>query len=178
MKPVVQNSAQVDPPPTQRSRIAALALVLAICLGVFAGLGAYTFNFAEGLSYFSNDPRSCVNCHVMNDYYDSWQKAGHGHVAVCNDCHTPHDFVGKMITKAENGWNHSVAFTLRKYEREPIVITQRNADRLRHNCIDCHSTMVTEVRGTDALFVGHHGPGGQELDCLRCHSDVGHGPRN
>jgi cytochrome c nitrite reductase small subunit len=113
----------------------------------------------------------------MDDWYASWQKSGHGHVAVCNDCHTPHNIVGKMITKAENGWNHSVAFTTRKYEREPIVITARNADRLRHNCIACHETMLTEVRGSAALFAGHHGAGGEDLDCLRCHSDAGHGPR-
>jgi cytochrome c nitrite reductase small subunit len=154
-----------------------VAAAAAIGLGLFGGLGAYTFNFAQGLSYFSNDPRSCVNCHVMNDAYDSWQKSGHGHVAVCNDCHTPHSFVGKMITKAENGWNHSVAFTMLKYEREPIVITERNADRLRHNCIACHDTMLTEIRGSAVLSAAGHGQGSEDVDCLHCHSDVGHGAR-
>ena len=33
-----------------------------VCLpaGLVLGLGAYTFWYAEGGSYFSNDPRSCA----------------------------------------------------------------------------------------------------------------------
>ncbi len=154
-----------------------LPAVLAVLIGVFGGLGTYTFNFARGLSYFSNDPQACTNCHVMNDYYDSWEKSGHAHVAVCNDCHTPHTLVAKLITKADNGWNHSLKFTLRTYEKAPIVIREVNAERLRHNCIGCHDTFLTDVRGSAILNAGHGGPGSEDLDCLRCHSDAGHGPR-
>jgi cytochrome c nitrite reductase small subunit len=41
--------------------------LLAILIGALAGIGGYTFYYAKGLSYLSNDPRACVNCHIMRD---------------------------------------------------------------------------------------------------------------
>ena len=29
-------------------------------MGLFIGIGAYTFRYAEGLSYFSTDPAACA----------------------------------------------------------------------------------------------------------------------
>ena len=42
-----------------------LPLVLAVCVGIAAGVGGYTFRYAEGLSYFKTDPKACVNCHMI-----------------------------------------------------------------------------------------------------------------
>jgi cytochrome c nitrite reductase small subunit len=144
----------------------AFALIMSILLGVMAGVGLFTFHFAEGISYFSNDPNACANCHVMDNYLDSWQQASHHTRAVCNDCHTPHALGPKLITKAINGWNHSVAFTLRNYV-EPLRITERNARILQANCISCHAEMVSEIRAPH--------PGGSDVDCVKCHAGVGHG---
>lgn len=72
-----------------------LGLLLAAVVGVFLGLSASTFTYAEGTSYLSNDPRACVNCHIMREQYDAWQKSLHHANATCNDCHVPHDLVGK-----------------------------------------------------------------------------------
>jgi cytochrome c nitrite reductase small subunit len=96
-------------------------LALAVLVGAVVGLGAFTFSYGEGLSYFSKDPRACANCHIMNDQYNSWQKAGHHQAAKCVDCHLPHDFVGKYLAKADNGYRHSKAFTLQDFH-EPIKI--------------------------------------------------------
>lgn len=145
------------------------ALIVAILAGLLLGLGLFTFSYAEGLSYLSNDPKACVNCHVMNDVFSSWEKSGHHHVAVCNDCHTPDDWFGKYVTKAINGWNHSRAFTLEDFH-EPIQITKRNAGLLQQNCIRCHESLVH-----DAILVP---AGGASLapSCVRCHRGAGHGP--
>src|SRR5688572_15685025 len=78
-------------------------LGLSVVMGLFAGIGGYTFRYAEGLSYFSKDPKACVNCHIMQPEYDGWQKASHHTVAVCVDCHLPHAFIPKYYAKAENG---------------------------------------------------------------------------
>ena len=43
---------------------------LAALSGVTLGLGAYTFVYARGYSYFSNDPEACANCHVMREFRD------------------------------------------------------------------------------------------------------------
>lgn len=140
------------------------------CIGVLLGLGAFTFRYAEGLSYFSNDPAACANCHVMGDYLDSWLKSPHHGRATCNDCHVPHDPLGKLVSKAVNGWNHSSKFTLQNYP-DHLRITAMNARRLEHNCIGCHAEMVSEILPARA---GDHDHGPR---CVHCHAGVGHGPR-
>jgi cytochrome c nitrite reductase small subunit len=144
------------------------AFVLSVLIGVMAGLGLFTFAYAQGYAYFSNDPRICTNCHVMRDYLDSWQKSSHHARATCNDCHTPHWLPAKLLTKADNGWNHSVRFTLQDY-REPIRIRPVNARKLRANCVECHQGLVDDIL--------HGGLAGDQVDCVRCHAGVGHGPR-
>ena len=135
--------------------------VLSALAGTALGLGLYTFVYAKGYSYFSNDPRACANCHVMQEYYDSWQRSSHHAAAVCNDCHTPHALAGKYITKAENGWNHSMRFTLQNYP-DPIRIRPANAVKLHDNCVRCHGEMVSQM---------------PQENCVRCHAGVGHGPK-
>jgi cytochrome c nitrite reductase small subunit len=145
-------------------------LLLAVLAGVMLGLGAFTFHYGEGLSYFSTDPKACVNCHIMRDEYLSWQKAGHHQSAKCIDCHLPHDFVPKYLAKADNGWRHSKAFTLQNFH-EPIQITPRNADNLQSNCIRCHGQFVHE------LVSGARSPTRDSVQCVHCHRGVGHGAR-
>lgn len=45
---------------------------MAVVVGLAAGLGAYTFVYARGYSYLTNDPSACGNCHVMREQYDGW----------------------------------------------------------------------------------------------------------
>jgi hypothetical protein len=66
-----------------------LILVAAILAGLTIGIGGYTFVYAKGYSYLTNDPAACANCHIMQDHYRAWTRASHHAVAVCNDCHTP-----------------------------------------------------------------------------------------
>ena len=141
--------------------------VLAVACGILLGVGAYTFLYAEGLSYLSDDPEVCVNCHIMQPQFDSWQKSSHHTVAVCVDCHLPHDFLGKYWAKADNGWHHSKGFTLQDFH-EPIMIKEPNARILQENCLACHEDLVHD------LVVGSNGPA-QEARCVHCHVTVGHG---
>ena len=147
--------------------VSALGAVAAVFVGVLAGAGGYTFYYAEGLSYMSSDPAQCVNCHVMQDHYDAWQKASHHTVATCNDCHTPHDFVGKWYTKSENGFWHSYGFTFQNFH-EPIAIRPRNSRVLENNCIDCHKELTDPITGVPP---DPHGG----WNCVHCHAAVGHG---
>ena len=50
--------------------------------------------------------------------------------ASCVDCHLPHDFVGKYLAKADNGYHHSKGFTLQDFH-EPILI---KAEERRTSC--------------------------------------------
>ena len=149
--------------------VVSLSLLVAVAVGVAAGLGAYTFRYGEGLSYFSTDPRACANCHIMNDEYASWTKGPHHGAARCVDCHLPHAFVPKYLAKADNGYRHSKGFTFLDFH-EPIQITPGNARILQHNCERCHEDFVHDiVRGGDR--------GGEPSQCVHCHRGVGHGAR-
>jgi cytochrome c nitrite reductase small subunit len=142
-------------------------VVLAVLTGILLGIGGYTFLYAEGLSYASSDPKVCVNCHIMQPQYDSWQKSSHHQVATCVDCHLPHGFFGKWFAKGENGYHHSTAFTLQNFH-EPILITAKNSRILQDSCIDCHGALVHDlVTGTSDKP--------NDVPCVHCHRSVGHG---
>lgn len=144
-----------------------VAIVVACALvGIAVGLGGYTFAYARGWSYLTDDPRACANCHVMNEQYDGWLKASHRSVAACNDCHTPHDLMGKYYTKARNGFWHSFYFTTQRFH-EPIAIGASSRAVAEDNCRRCHASIV-QAMGTAAHA------GAPALSCIRCHSSVGH----
>lgn len=142
-----------------------LPALCAVLLGVLAGVGVATFDYAEGTSYLSTDPAACANCHIMQPQYDSWQKSSHHTAATCVECHLPEAFVAKYVAKAENGWNHSRGFTLQDFP-EPILITPGNAEILHANCLRCHADFVHAQDGTWAEGAPR---------CVRCHASVGHG---
>jgi cytochrome c nitrite reductase small subunit len=158
----------------------AFPLLVAMIVGILTAVGGYTFIYARGYSYLTNDPQACANCHVMEDHFRAWTKSSHRAVATCNDCHTPPELVPKYVTKAINGWNHSVAFTTGRFH-EPLQITPRNVDVTERACRKCHQEIVDaiESRPTSMLLsAGGHttsrsGPT-ERLSCIRCHATVGH----
>jgi len=153
-------------------------VALAALVGLLSGVGGFTFHYAEGLSYMSDDPRVCANCHIMNEQFDSYLKGPHHAVAGCTDCHLPADFFGKYLAKARNGYHHSMGFTFqsstpdapgaRRVFEEPIRIKPTNAQILQDNCLLCHGDLVHDIvhgstYDTDAAR------------CVKCHRSVGHG---
>jgi cytochrome c nitrite reductase small subunit len=147
--------------------LAAAAIAMGLAVGVLAGIGSYTFIYAKGASYMTNDPAACANCHIMDGHYRAWMKGSHRHVAVCNDCHTPHNFFGKYLTKSINGYHHSLAFTTGNFH-EPIQITPRNERVTEGACRSCHQSIV------EAIEFGTHYQDEGTMSCIRCHDDVGH----
>lgn len=141
------------------------AAVLAVLLGVFVGVGGYTFLYARGASYLTDDAAACANCHVMREQFDGWIKSSHKASAVCNECHTPTGLLPKYLTKAVNGFRHSLAFTTGRFP-EPIHITARNLRITEGACRKCHQEIV------DAIEAPHGS--GRPLSCVRCHASVGH----
>ncbi|MCB9059480.1 MAG: cytochrome c nitrite reductase small subunit [Calditrichae bacterium] len=144
-------------------------ILLCILTGIFLGVGSFTMYYGEGLSYFSKDPAACKNCHIMQSQFDSWQKASHHTVATCVDCHLPHDFFNKYIAKAENGYNHSTAFTFQNFH-EPIIIKDKNSRILQENCLACHQAIVNDLVHGSAKDA-------DDIRCVHCHMGVGHGEK-
>ena len=145
-------------------------ILLCVALGMLGGVGAFTFGYGKGFSYLVNDPQACANCHVMEAHYDGWQNSSHRRVATCNDCHLPHDFVGKWAVKADNGFFHSLAFTLDDFH-EPLQIKPRNRRVTQNACLHCHADLVDQMRPARS-------DGGEMLWCVHCHPDVGHAGRD
>ena len=155
-----------------------LAVLTAVFAGSLAGVGGFTFVAAHGTSYLSDDPKACVNCHIMREQFDGWQHSSHHAVAVCNDCHLPHENLGaKFLVKASNGYHHSQAFTLQDFV-EPIRIKPGNAGVLEANCLRCHGPMNEEITAHWTLGVPTDPARRADLyGCVQCHQEVGHGPR-
>jgi cytochrome c nitrite reductase small subunit len=143
-----------------------VAVVFALMLGLATGLGAFTFVYARGYSYLTNDPAACANCHIMREHFDAWNKSSHRAVATCNDCHTPHNLIGKYTVKAKNGFWHSFYFTTGRFP-DPLRITEGNRIVTADACRYCHAeiTHAIDVPGAGAE---------QRSNCVRCHQYVGH----
>lgn len=145
-------------------RSAVAITIVGSLLGILLGLGLYTFLYARGYSYLTNNPAACANCHVMQDYYAAWMKSGHSAVARCNDCHTPHNLVGKYAIKATNGFFHSFAFTTGRYP-DNIRIKGYNLWVTEGTCKTCHAELTYSILGVH---------GGKDISCIGCHFNVGH----
>ena len=139
---------------------------------VFAAviLAAVGFVFASTTrltSYLFDDPETCNNCHVMGTAYTGWQHSTHRPWATCNECHTPHDFIAKYLTKATNGIRHVSAFATGNI---PAAIRAIPATRdiVQANCIRCHAEAVSLI-SEGKMDAGRY--------CFDCHRAVAHGPR-
>ncbi|MDO5499653.1 MAG: cytochrome c nitrite reductase small subunit [Propionibacteriaceae bacterium] len=144
-------------------------------VGILVGLALFTFGYAGGFNYFGNDPASCNQCHAMNEQYNAWKQGPHHHTATCNDCHAPHDSViRKYVSKADNGFWHALKFTTGEYP-ENIVAREVNREIAREGCLYCHGDFVADMNmtrdaGRQTLLSDHT----TAVDCLQCHSNVGH----
>lgn len=110
------------------------------------------------------EPQSCANCHVMQDNYSAWLTSSHHAVATCNDCHSPHNLVGKYAIKATNGLLHSLAFTTGAFP-DVILIKGYNERVTESTCKDCHAELTSSIIGVHS---------GRDISCIQCHFDVGH----
>src|SRR5215467_16137382 len=148
-------------------RSGSITILASVIIGIAIGLAAYTFIYAKGYSYLANSPAACANCHVMQAQYDAWMKSSHHSVAACNDCHTPHNLIGKYAVKVKNGFWHSFYFTSGKYP-DTIEITKFDRKVVEAACRRCHENITAAIDGNVV-----HGKA-QGLQCTRCHSSVGH----
>ena len=147
--------------------------VAVVSIGVVVGLGFFMAKEASLVSYMSDDPQACVNCHVMTPMYNSWMHSSHRQWASCNDCHVPHNnVVNKYFFKAKDGLFHSSIFTARA---EPEVISMREASQevVQANCLRCHVQNVTQTKYSS--YLSDHVADRTERQCWSCHKEIPHG---
>lgn len=135
----------------------------------------YLVNASKALSYLSKDPLACINCHVMNTQYATWQHSSHHKSASCVECHLPTEsMVDKYLAKARDGWNHSVAFTLDTYEQN-IQISEDGANRVQANCISCHAKLTEVIISNRDRYHEFNGTAVSDRKCWECHREIPHG---
>ncbi|PKQ68229.1 cytochrome c nitrite reductase small subunit [Labilibaculum manganireducens] len=151
-------------------------LPVLVSLGIFVGLGFYVLYLSKAASYLSDNPETCVNCHVMAPQFATYQHSSHREVATCNDCHVPHNNVfNKYFFKAKDGLRHASMFALRM-EPEVIFILEEGKKVVHNNCIRCHSQTLTDPKL--ASQVPMHAYNTQDRVCWECHREVPHGRVN
>ncbi len=144
-----------------------------IITGAIAGLSLYALVESKSISYLSDNPQTCANCHVMTPQYVTWSKSSHKKWANCNDCHVPQDnILKKYAAKAADGLYHASVFTAR-LEPEVIMMREGSAAVVQNNCIRCHQDQVTDAKLSG--LVEKHFEMRTERKCWECHQEVPHG---
>ena len=157
-------------PPT---RWVASVVVLA---GALVGMALYAFYVANAPSYLSDNPRTCVNCHIMAPQYSTWFHSSHLERAHCNDCHTPNDnMFNHYIFKMLDGLRNSAIFTVRG-EPQVIHIKEAGASAVQSNCVRCHSNLLKDDKLSS---IGNtYQADRTQRKCWTCHRETPHGRVN
>ena len=151
-------------------------VIVTVTLGVLGGLVLYGLYVSKAHSYLSDNPETCVNCHIMGPQFATWSHSAHREAANCNDCHVPHNNVfNKYYFKAKDGLRHATVFTLRK-EPQVILIKEEGKHVVQDNCIRCHSGLLDNWKtGVNSpSYMAHK----SDRLCWECHRETPHGRVN
>jgi cytochrome c nitrite reductase small subunit len=147
--------------------------VAAIVGGAMLGLLFYIVYISNAVSYLSDEPETCVNCHIMAPEYATWSHSSHREVAHCNDCHVPHNnLVNKYYFKAKDGMRHAYMFTMR-LEPQTIFIRDEGKHVVQQNCLRCHKDLVHNEKML--AYTSTYHDSFIERNCWDCHRETPHG---
>jgi len=150
-------------------------LPVILTLGIIVGLGFFLLKISKATSYLSDDPSTCVNCHIMAPQFATWGHSSHRQWASCNDCHVPHNNVfNKYYFKAKDGLRHSTIFTMRT-EPQVIFIHEEGQEVVFNNCKRCHTNLMDIDQKLVNMNFSH---ARSDRKCWECHREVPHGRVN
>ena len=142
--------------------------------GILGGMIFFLVYISNFFSYLSDNPQTCMNCHIMGPEYASWSRSAHRQVTTCVDCHVPHNNVfAQYGFKAMDGLRHATIFTLRR-EPQAIIMREAGVHAVRQNCVRCHHDLFIHAnvqRSGDLLY---HRDTDERL-CWECHRTTPHG---
>jgi len=157
--------------PPEKWRLAVIVLS-----GIIVGIGLLIIHISKAPTYLVDDPKTCINCHVMYPQYATWSHSSHREVTSCNDCHVPHNNIFRTyFFKAKDGMRHASIFTMR-WEPQVIMIKEAGVNVVQENCIRCHRDMVDMVSIVEVTGDNHEKGKGKR--CWDCHREVPHGTVN
>lgn len=149
-------------------------LFFLITSAILTGLLILVIYLSRAHSYLSDEPSTCMNCHVMATAYAGYFHSSHRNFTTCNDCHVPHNnLFNTYYFKAKDGLRHATIFTLRK-EPSVIRIKEEGKKVVQENCLRCHENLITDAKLTtypNSSINKHR----YEFNCNHCHRETPHG---
>ncbi len=143
-----------------------LTLTLAILI-FLAALSVFAWA-TDAPAYLGHAAATCNNCHVMDSQYENWYHAAHENVAICADCHLPHqNILSYYLYKGYSGMKDVFSFTFKIYP-PAIRATHQTDSIVQANCIRCHNDTVESILA---------GPQAFDRYCWSCHRSAAHGQR-
>jgi nitrite reductase (cytochrome; ammonia-forming) len=98
-------------------------------LGIIVGLSGLFFYLLRMQTYIvGDDPKACINCHIMSPYYATWSHSSHARNATCNDCHMPYISEGGVKYT-----DHHIMSPLAHIDRTCQTCHRQDAETLRQN---------------------------------------------
>lgn len=172
-------------PPKWRWLIIPLGGWLALLVGIGAWAG---FN---GTMHATSTNEFCYGCHIGRDtVVEEYQASSHftnehGVAATCADCHIPHEFVPKLVTKIKATVDvyHQLAGTinLENFESHRGEMAEAIWHQMEANdsqaCRNCHDPKRWQTALQSARAQNSHKPEFWEekgLTCINCHRGVAH----
>lgn len=146
------------------SRRLKIAIQVGILLVIVGSIG--TVGFIE----YSSRPSFCLNCHIMEPYYESWATSSHNQVP-CIQCHYAPGIKAEAMGKLQAA-NQVVKYVTGTYGTKPWAEIEDAA------CLRCHSERklegIVSYGGIGFDHAKHLGElrHGKQLRCTSCHSQI------
>lgn len=127
----------------------------------------------------------CTRCHTMEPFAEAHAQDVHGGdnaggvVAVCTDCHLPHDSaLNHLVAKAQTGLRDAWAQAIYIFHKPDWVagLEEREHYVYDSGCLNCHQALERVSKGNPAALAAHQAyfSGKLDKDCVACHQHVGH----
>jgi hypothetical protein len=127
--------------------------------------------FAAGSIVVTSQSGFCNSCHIMNEFYASWENSEHSNVN-CLDCHLQPGFSGYIKGKI-NGMAQAVDCMVGRVSTKPNA-TVTDASCLRSECHSTKQLVADEIDYVGTKFTHknhiHKDIRGIKISCGTCHS--------
>ncbi len=138
-------------------------------------LGAWTlfvFIALLGLTKYSENPKFCISCHIMQPYYNAWQGSKH-HGVACVECHYPVTDTKTLLWKKYQHVSMVVKYFTKTYSSKPYAEVDDSS------CLKCHDKRLLEGKlvTKNGIHFDHRSHltttrRDRKLACTSCHAQM------
>jgi len=130
--------------------------------------------FSVAAIVYTERPKFCISCHIMDPYYASWEKSAHKEVN-CLECHYEPTLTAHALGKI-NGLVQVAQYLTKRYYGRPTAEVS-DASCLRGGCHLREEIAGKEILFKDKIRFTHAShlesvKGGIELRCTSCHAQI------